>query len=170
MTPEGLVEWLPRRALYVRRFNPREVAQLFQIREALEPIAARLAATRIDRREVEELPKMFEEFTEHPTPAALRQYLRVDRHFHRRLVELTANPFLAAARQSVNIMISAYQVGVPRSLAASLPEHRAILEALRQHEPEASERAMRIHIQRSREKLVRDADAAEQTTRSGDRA
>lgn len=161
LAQEGLLEWLPRRAIYVKRFTPREVAQIFEVREALEPMAARLATGRIDPAEVEELDEMFKEFTENPTPAAVRRYLKCDRHFHWRLVELAGNPFLAAAMESVNMMISAYQVGIPRSLAESLPEHRAILEALRNQDPEASEQAMRIHIRRSKEKLKKDAELEE---------
>jgi DNA-binding GntR family transcriptional regulator len=76
-------------------------------------------------------------------------------------VELAENPYLAAAMESVNMMISAYQVGIPRSLAELLPEHQAILHALRKQDPEASEQAMRVHIRRSREKLKKDAELEE---------
>jgi DNA-binding GntR family transcriptional regulator len=161
LAQEGLLEWLPRRAIYVKRFTPREVAQIFEVREGLEPMAARMAARRIDPGEVDELEEMFKEFTEDPTPAAVRRYLQADRYFHWRLVELAENPYLAAAMESVNMMISAYQVGIPRSLAESLPEHRAILHALRKQDPEASEQAMRVHIRRSREKLKKDAETGE---------
>ncbi|HEY6552053.1 MAG TPA: FCD domain-containing protein, partial [Vicinamibacteria bacterium] len=65
------------------------------------------------------------------------------------------------AMESVNMMISAYQVGVPRSLAESLPEHQAILEALGRRDPDASEAAMRIHIRRSVERLWSRARAEE---------
>jgi len=167
LAQEGLLEWRPRRGIYVKRFTPREVAQIFEVREGLEPMAARLAASRIDPEEVDELEEMFQEFTENPSPAAVRRYLQCDRHFHWRLVELAENPYLAAAMESVNMMISAYQVGIPRSLAESLPEHRAILEALRKQDPEASEQAMRIHIRRSREKLKKDAELEEAAVSPG---
>jgi len=161
LAQEGLLQWLPRRAIYVKRFTPREVAQIFEVREGLEPMAARMAAGRIDPGEVDELEEMFKEFTEDPTPAEVRRYLQADRHFHWRLVELAENPYLAAAMEAVNMMISAYQVGIPRSLAESLPEHRAVLHALRKQDPEASEQAMRVHIRRSREKLKKDAELKE---------
>lgn len=164
LAQEGLLEWLPRRAIYVKRFSLWEVAKIFEVREGLEPIAAWLAAERIDAAEVEELEEMFKEFTEDPTPAAVRRYLQADRYFHWRLVELAENPYLAAAMESVNMMISAYQVGIPRSLSELLPEHRAVLDALRKQDPEASEQAMRVHIRRSREKLRRDAEMEEAAT------
>jgi DNA-binding GntR family transcriptional regulator len=161
LAQERLVEWVSRRGIYVKQFSMREMAQLFEVREGLEPIAARLAATRIAPAEVRALKKLFDGFTTTPSPAEVRRYLKCDQQFHWRLVELTENPHLAAAMESVNMMISAYQVGVPRSLAESLPEHRAILEALGRRDPDGSEAAMRIHIRRSVERLWQRAQAEE---------
>jgi GntR family transcriptional regulator, rspAB operon transcriptional repressor len=153
LAQERLVEWVSRRGIYVKQFSLKEMAQLFEVREGLEPIAARLAATRISPAEVRAFKKVFDGFSKKPSAAEVRRYLKCDRHFHWRLVELTENPHLAAAMESVNMMISAYQVGVPRSLAESLPEHQAILHALGDRDPDASEAAMRIHIRRSVERL-----------------
>ena len=161
LAQERLVEWVSRRGIYVKRFSMREMAQLFEVREGLEPIAARLAATRIAPDEVKMFKRMFDGFSTKPSAADLRRYLKCDQRFHWRLVELTANPHLAAAMESVNMMISAYQVGVPRSLAESLPEHQAILEALGRRDPDASEAAMRVHIRRSVERLWERARSEE---------
>ncbi|MBP1778578.1 MAG: hypothetical protein H6Q86_4589, partial [candidate division NC10 bacterium] len=43
----------------------------------------------------------------------------------------------------------------------SLPEHRAILEALSRRDPDASEAAMRVHIRRSVERLWQRARVEE---------
>jgi len=161
LAQERLVEWVSQRGIYVKRFSMREMAQLFEVREGLEPIAARLAATRIAPAEVKEFKSMFGGFSKTPSAAEVRRYLKCDRWFHWRLVELTENPHLAAAMESVNMMISAHQVGVPRSLAESLPEHQAILAALGRRDPEASEAAMRVHIRRSVERLWQRARSEE---------
>jgi DNA-binding GntR family transcriptional regulator len=161
LAQERLVEWVSRRGIYVKQFSLTEMAQLFEVREGLEPIAARLAATRISPAEVKAFKKVFDGFSKKPSAAEVRRYLKCDRHFHWRLVELTDNPHLAAAMESVNMMISAYQVGVPRSLAESLPEHQAILDALGRRDPDASEASMRIHIRRSVERLWSRARAEE---------
>jgi len=161
LAQERLVEWVSRRGIYVKRFSMREMAQLFEVREGLEPIAARLAANRIAPGEVKDFKRMFDGFSKTPSAAEVRRYIKCDQQFHWRLVELTANPHLAAAMESVNMMISAYQVGVPRSLAESLPEHQAILEALGRRDPDASEAAMRVHIRRSVERLWERARSEE---------
>ncbi len=159
LAQERLVEWVFCHGVYVMRFTMREMAQLFEAREGLEPMAARLAANRIVPAEVRRFQRMFGGVGTRPSAADVRRYPACDREFHWRLVELTENPHLAAARESVNMMISAYQVGVRRSSAESLPEHRAIPEALGRRDPDTSEAAMRVHSRRSVQRLWQRARA-----------
>jgi DNA-binding GntR family transcriptional regulator len=164
LAQERVVDCLSRRGIYVRRFSKREMAKLFEVREALEGMAARLAALRIASNEVRSLRALFRGFDGAPSPASVRRYIERDRHFHWRLVALAGNEPLMAALDSVNMMFFAYQDGVVRPPAETAPEHRAILEALGRHDPEASEAAMRAHIRRSIERL--EAEAAEEGVRA----
>ncbi|MBI4735025.1 MAG: GntR family transcriptional regulator [candidate division NC10 bacterium] len=161
LAQERLVEWVSRRGIYVKRFTKREMARLFEVREALEGLAARLAAPRIGRDEVDRLAEMFRGLDVTPTPAAVRRYVERDRHFHWRLVEIAGNEQLAHAMDSVNMMFFAYQDGLVRPAAETVQEHWTILEALRRKDPDASEAAMRLHIRRSVEQLEKEAEAEE---------
>lgn len=161
LAQERLVELLPRRGIYVRRFTKREMARLFRVREALEGLSARLAATRIERADTDRLAELFRGFEGKLTPALIRRYVERDRRFHWRLVEIAGNEHLAAAMDSVNMMFFVYQDGLVRPPVETLPEHRAILQALRQRDPEASEAAMRLHVRRSVERLEQEADMEE---------
>jgi len=58
-------------------------------------------------------------------------------------------------------MFFAYQDGLVRPAAETVQEHFPILEALRRHDPDASEAAMRLHIRRSVEQLEKEAEAEE---------
>ncbi len=164
LAQERLVEWVPRRGIYVKRFTKREMARLFEVREALEGLSARLAAPRIDRDEVDRLVEMFRGLDVSPTPAAVRRYVERDRYFHWRIVEVAGNEQLARALESVNMMFFAYQDGLVRPAAETVEEHFAILEALRRRDPERSEAAMRLHIRRSVERL--EQEAAEEEARA----
>jgi DNA-binding GntR family transcriptional regulator len=161
LAQERLVEWVSRRGIYVKRFTKREMARLFEVREVLEGLSARLAAPRIDRDEVERLVEMFRGLDVAPTPAAVRRYVERDRYFHWRLVEIAGNEQLANAVESVNMMFFAWQDGLVRPAAETVQEHFAILEALRRRDPDASEAAMRLHIRRSLERLEKEAEAEE---------
>jgi len=161
LAQERVVEFFPRRGIYVRRFSKRQMARLFQVREALEGLSARLAAPRIARGEVDRLAKLFRGPDAALTLAAIRRYVERDRHFHWRLVEIADNEDLAAAMNSVNMMFFVYQDGLVRPPSETIPEHRAILDALRRRDQDASEAAMRLHIRRSLERLEKEAEGEE---------
>jgi DNA-binding GntR family transcriptional regulator len=159
LAQERVVDCVSRRGIFVRRFSKREMARLFTVREALEGMAARLAATRITPGEVRRLRAMFRGFDGPVTAGVVRRYVERDRYFHRRVVELAGNEHLIAALDSVNMMFFVYQDGLVRPPAETVPEHRAILEGLRHRDPDASEAAMRLHIRRSTTRLEREAEA-----------
>jgi DNA-binding GntR family transcriptional regulator len=159
LAQERLVEWVSRRGIYIKRFTKREMARLFEVREVLEGLSARLAAPRIDRHEVDRLVEMFRRLDTTSTPAAVRRYVERDRYFHWRLVEIAGNEQLANAMESVNMMLFAWQDGLVRPAAETIQEHFAILEALHRRDPDASEAAMRLHIRRSLEQLKKEAEA-----------
>ncbi|HTU00776.1 MAG TPA: GntR family transcriptional regulator [Candidatus Sulfotelmatobacter sp.] len=162
LAQEGVVQMIPRRGIYVRRFTKREMARLFEVREVLEGLAARLAAARIDRPEVSRLARLFRRLDAVPPSTGLvRQYVERDRSLHSRIIELAGNDHLARAMESVNMMFFVYQDGLVRPPAETVPEHRALFAALGRGDPGASEAAMRRHIRRSIERLEAEAKAEE---------
>jgi DNA-binding GntR family transcriptional regulator len=165
---ERVVVWVPRRGVYVRRFATRELARLTELREVLEGLAARRAATRISRDEVDRIAARFRALGLADHGAALERYIAEDRAFHLRLLTLAENADLKHAMESVNMMLFAYQMGLGRPPAESVKEHLAILCALRKRDPDASEAAMRLHLRRAHEWLDHQADVEErQETNKG---
>jgi DNA-binding GntR family transcriptional regulator len=74
-------------------------------------------------------------------------------------MELADNDQLRAAMDSINMRLFVWQDGVVRPPAETIPEHLAILDALRRRDPDGAEAAMRLHIRRSLEQLQREAEA-----------
>jgi DNA-binding GntR family transcriptional regulator len=161
LAQEQLVEWVSRRGIYVRRFTKREMADLYEVRVALEGLAARLAAERIDDAEIRRLEAMFGGVEASRSPAVLRSYTELDRQFHWRIVELSKNPQLINALNSIHMRTFAYQFGLARPMAESIKEHREMLKALRAHDGEKCERLMRRHHGLSVERLKREAEIEE---------
>ena len=161
LAQERLLEWLPRRGIYVRSLTLHELLQVFEVRQSLEPLAARLAATRITPDEVDALDARCRALATLPdSPETMREIIECDRLFHWRLVELADNPHLTAAMEPVSLLTSAYVHGLRRSLLDIISEHLKILSALRRGDAQASEEAMRWHMLRSSEKLRREAEEA----------
>jgi DNA-binding GntR family transcriptional regulator len=149
LSAERLVEWAPRYGIYVRRFTAQEMVDLYEVRVALESLAACLAAERVAEADVDRLDALFRDVTINDTPEAMRQYTPLDREFHWRIVELSGNQQLAAALQSIHMQIFAYQDGIARTIAESVPEHREFLRALRARDGATCERLMREHHSRA---------------------
>jgi DNA-binding GntR family transcriptional regulator len=161
LAAERLVEWVNRHGFYVRRFTRREMADLFEIRVALESLAARLATERMRDAEIEELEAMFRGLEVPANEETPWSYVILDRQFHWRIVELSGNPQLVTALGSINMQIFAYQFGMSRSMAESLPEHHEILRALRNRDAALCEQLMREHHGRTTARLRQMADLEE---------
>ena len=58
---EGLVKIFPQWGSYVREIDLEEIREVFDLREALEGMAARVAASRISEGEIEELKRLCRE-------------------------------------------------------------------------------------------------------------
>lgn len=160
---EGLVKIVPQKGAFVASFDIQEVGELYEVREALEVMAVRLAADRAEDHRVEEL----EEFLE-ATKATLDSHQATgyprDLDFHKKVAELSQNRKLAQKIAEINS-----QLGLVRLRSASKPgralqayeEHIAIFEALRQRDSKKAVRAMRGHIHNGRANML-------STLRAGD--
>jgi DNA-binding GntR family transcriptional regulator len=167
LAQEGLLEWVPRRGIYVRTLSLAELVQLFEVRERLEPLAAELAATKICAKEADEMHSMWQGMRGLPdTQESRKLFIDRDRSFHWRLAELSANPYLMTAMAPVNMLAAAYLHGTPRQWEDTIPDHLAVIDGIRRGDPEASGQAMRRHITQSLDSLRREAATQPENARS----
>ncbi|MBI4805130.1 MAG: GntR family transcriptional regulator [Desulfovibrio sp.] len=167
LAQEGLLEWVPRRGIYVRVLGLAELVHLFEVRERLEPLAAELAAAQISAKEADEMYELWQGMQGLPdTQESHKLFIERDRSFHWRLAELSANPYLMTAMAPVNMLAAAYLHGTPRPWEDTVPDHMAVIEGLRRKDSEATGQAMRRHIAQSLEALRREAAAQPETARS----
>jgi GntR family transcriptional regulator, vanillate catabolism transcriptional regulator len=168
LSQEQLVEWRSRRGVFVRRLSLRELALVFELREVLEGLSARRAASVIEPAQVDALRALFRDIAiDAPeTPERRRAYMVQDYAFHTGLVEIAGSLPLTQTIRSVNVMVAAFGGGLIRPIREVMGEHQPIFEALMRRDPEKAEAAMRIHVRRSVEWLHHEADLHEQASRS----
>jgi GntR family transcriptional regulator, vanillate catabolism transcriptional regulator len=164
LSQEHLITWRSRRGVFVRRLSKRELAMIFEVREVLEGLAARRAATLITPQQVERLRALFDDIDTVDTPANRRAYLSQDYLFHSGILEIAGSPPLTETTYSVNILVLAFGAGLIKSIEDGLTEHKAILEALLRRDPEAAEAVMRAHVRRSAVWLHHEADLIERAS------
>lgn len=158
LSQERLITWRSRRGVFVRRLSKREFALIFEVREVLEGLAARRAATLITAQQLQQLRGLFAGIDTTDTPANRRTYLSQDYLFHAGILEIAGSQPLIEATHSVSILVLAWGAGLIKSIEDGLAEHAAIFDALERRDPEAAETAMRAHIHRSAVWLHREAD------------
>jgi DNA-binding GntR family transcriptional regulator len=150
---EGLVSSQPRRGYSVATIDVASVRQLYEIREVLEALAARLAAERMSApllRQLEELQALqaakFAEFDLEGSGDA-------DLDFHRALWVASGNDALVQMMETftgqVMLMMSSTRAKVPSRHLQALQEHEALIERFRAADVAGAEAAMKRHIRAS---------------------
>jgi DNA-binding GntR family transcriptional regulator len=159
----GLLERIPHVGARVVTMSIDDLLEVFDIREALEGLACRLAAERMTDAEIAAIDAVLER---HRTDEALRAGEAYYQHpgdydFHYRIAQGAKNRRvveLLCGEMYHLIRIYRYRSGaVPGRAPQAFDEHRAILAALRDRDGERAETLMRKHIRRARTLLEQRA-------------
>ncbi len=152
-----LVESIPFRGARVRAVSDAELAEVYPIRGALEEVAARAAAKRMNG-DVEALEA---ELAAMARARDLREQVQHDVRFHQLIVEASANSRLIEIWKSLEVdtrtAITAMRTGLTAREVAEM--HRPIVDALRSRDARASGRAIRSHVERFGQMLVKAQSA-----------
>jgi DNA-binding GntR family transcriptional regulator len=148
LASEGLVHRIPHRGTFIPEFGAAETVELYELREALEVMAARLAAERATTDELAELGRILDA-TGELLQASPDAHYPPDLDFHERIVAIAGNRQLQARYHEVHRLLR-----VARSSSAfrterahrAYGEHLEILRALETHDPDVADRAMRAHL------------------------
>ncbi len=161
---EKLIEAIPRRGFYVRLFSKEEMVSIFELREVLEGLAARRAASKITDSQIKKLGEFFNQFAEQPDILDVKAYAREDRLFHNFVIDVGAKEFLKSILLTTNIISFSYQVlhseGLVRAPNETIQEHLAVIEAIKSRDSEAAENLMRQHFKKSLAYLKREIRGA----------
>jgi len=157
---EKLVESVPRRGFYVRLFSKEEMVYIFELREVLEGLAARRAASRITDSQIKKLNNFFQSFAKQENISNFKGYAREDRQFHNFVIDIGAKEFLKSILLTTNIISFSYQVlqteGLVRPPNDTIQEHLAVIEAIKDRDSGAAENLMRQHFKKSLAYLKRE--------------
>lgn len=148
LASEGLVEIRAHRGARVAHISRQDLLDAYEAREWLEPVAAAKAAQRIDAATLEKIEAVIEKMLDEPsTHEEAVQALQADLEFHKLIMNAAGNRFVLSFVNEMRAINqrAAYFVP-PGRYHQSKEEHRAILDAMRAHNTELTERLMREHI------------------------
>lgn len=139
---EGLVELIPQKGAFVARIGFTDAREIFQIREALEGIAAKISASRFTKEELDEFESALD--TED-----LEEAEKVGRKLHQSIVQKAGNKRISGLIDMLRGQIERmyfFARNLPGREKRSLQEHREILQTLKMKNGELAEKVMRKHM------------------------
>jgi DNA-binding GntR family transcriptional regulator len=161
LAQERLVEVFPRRGMFVTKVDVRDLVRLCEVRVALEPEAARLAAERATQADLAELRGVLAELDGRRKRDA-RALIDLDERIHRAIYHASHNPYLAETlEQYYAHALRIWMVALARTdIGTAVGGHRSVLEAVVGGHGARAARLMREHVE-SFEQAVRDVLLAE---------
>jgi DNA-binding GntR family transcriptional regulator len=151
LVTEGLLYIVPNRGAFVVEHSAEEIIELYEVREALEAFAIRLAIEKATNEQLLSLKEMLSVTRTSMIEHGGRYPVEVD--FHKSICELAENNELSQTMELVNckLKIARRQSGyIPERARAAYAEHKEILEAMIRRDIPTAERLIRQHLANSR--------------------
>jgi len=144
LAQERLVEVSPRRGMFVTGVDVRELARLSEVRAALEPEAARLAAERATDADRSRLDDLLEELDANES-----DLMDLDERIHRAVYRAAHNDLLEGTLEQYYVLalrIWMLALDHDAGLEEAVQAHRTLLEAIRDGDGERAADEMRAHV------------------------
>lgn len=155
---EGLVSQTGRRTLVVTQVSAQDVREVFQIRAALEGLAAAMAAECATARHLSRFRTIVADMRQSVADGDLKSFARLNDRFNETLYEAAGSTRLSQMLGSLREYVSRLAVAgyeAPGRPGEALAEHAAIVAAIETHDPEAARQAATAHVLHSQQSLLR---------------
>jgi DNA-binding GntR family transcriptional regulator len=159
---EGLVEIRPKVGTFVRKLKRRDIVEMFEVKEILEGMAARLMARRGHIPELDVLRANLESLETATLRGDIPAYAALVLEFHQTIVRGSDNRKLAEQYTSLMNQLAYHRLVLatlrhPGRLGRSCAEHRRVVELITEKDGEGAERAMRDHVVASAREIMVDS-------------
>lgn len=160
LASEGLLDVQAQRGTFVSQVDPRELAETFEVRRALEMLAGELAVAHVKKADTEKLRDLIAEMEK---STEVERHLELNYRFHGLIVELSDNRRLIEMYHRLRVPIQVAGIHYRSEnwvarLAQEQREHRAIVRALEQRDAAVAARAISEHIKRGSASLREDVE------------
>lgn len=156
---EGFVVMIPRRGAYVADLTLKDITDVFEIRTALDVLAAGLAAERITDDELEQLERMIVEICGYIDEGNMDKIVEADSMYHDLLYKASRNDRLVGIINNLREQLTRFRsisMHYPGRLKNTWEEHRRLLEAIAQRNVKLARQIAREHLENAEHTLILD--------------
>jgi len=148
---DGLVEIQPRRGATVRHLTLKDVEELFDVRESLEVLAARLAARHVSQYGIADLEAALDASDDAYRSGDDRAIAAANAAFHEVVLQISGNTLLQELMRLVSGRVRwLFRLTAFRADHSQHDEHRALLDSIRQGDESVAAALAYAHVARGR--------------------
>lgn len=153
LNKEDLVDIYPNRGMFVKPITIEDISQVFDLRIILEPYMIRLVCGGMPDDIIEELDRRNREADLSDMDAVLEE----DDYFHQTILGYVKNSHLVRIMKNLYDCNRMRIIFTRQTLASkeAIAEHREILNAIRENDPDKASKIMENHIVESKARAVK---------------
>ncbi len=154
---EGFVVMIPRKGAYVAGISLKDIADVFEVRAAMEALAAGLAAERITAEELEEMERLLVRIGEYIEANRFEEVVEMDTLFHEALYKASRNLKLEQILQNLREQIQRFRstsLAYPGRMREALEEHKKIVEAISERNAALAQQLAQEHIENAENSML----------------
>jgi GntR family transcriptional regulator, trigonelline degradation regulator len=151
---EGWVINPPYKGPTVASLSIEQAKQMYEMREALEGMAARLCARRATAEQIEQLEAIVDEMALAQSKRDLHRHLDTIRRFYEVMLKAAGNEILAeflASQHHRLTRLRSMSLFQPKRAAVSVVEKRRMVAAIKRRDEKAAQLASELHIRKAAE-------------------
>lgn len=165
LVKDGYLEAEPRKGARVRKFQKKDIVEIYDIRMALEGLAVRLSLSGLDSGELESLKKLFDKND-------IKTLCKADAQLHKLIVQNCGNKRLINILNNLDNLVRIFRLAgywSPSRSKMAVADHLRIIEALLKKDPDLAEKRMRVHIENTKRQILAGLESdAESEDGAGD--
>jgi DNA-binding GntR family transcriptional regulator len=155
---QGIILRRQKRGIVLRILSPKEISEVYEVREALEKLAVERAIENVTAGDIQSLKKIVSEINRAIRKKDILLIDKADAKFHAKLFEISGNQYLRAMIDQFDLLIRAFYlssrfVDSPEFLRA--PGHEEIIEALERRDKRTCLKLIHRHIHNSKKFLLK---------------
>jgi len=155
---DGLVEGALHQSVVVARILRKDAVEIYNLREVLEGLAAKSAAEKITAGKVKGLRSIIQLSEECIKKDDIKKYAHLDLQFHNLVGIISQNKRLCEIIQHLyyqtRILMRTSMTLPGRGVKVSLSEHKKIVEAIVNRNPDLAEKMAKEHIRKTKKAVL----------------
>lgn len=156
---EGLLEDIPNKGVFVRRFTMKDIDNIFELREVLEKYAIKKIIEIGTDEEIQDLVHLFNQMEDSYNKGDLYDYYKIDTNFHSMLYDMCKNDILNNMISGILPVIQPTKINHNAGMVRfknSLEEHRGIMEGIRDRDFKKAWEYQQIHLKLAKKETIKN--------------